>query len=108
MPPGMRLRIGDVEIEITKACDPCRTLARLPYVGPEKLPAFLQTMMGRRGVNWTALYELADQSSIQVAFTSGEAERARQDWERWLPHVTDLSVEVYAALSPIPGYEHWN
>ena len=62
----------------------------------------------RRGVNWTALYELADQGSIQVAFTSGEAERARQDWERWLPHVTDLSVEVYAALSPIPGYEHWN
>ena len=62
----------------------------------------------RRGVNWTALYELADQGSIQVAFTSGEADRARQDWERWLPHVSDLSVEVYAALTPIPGYEHWN
>ncbi len=59
-------------------------------------------------MNWTALYELADHGSIQVAFTSGEAERARQDWERWLPHVSDLSVEVYASLSPIPGYEHWN
>jgi len=45
----------------------------------------------RRGVNWTALYELADQGSIQVAVTSGEAERARQAWERWLPHGTDLS-----------------
>jgi hypothetical protein len=62
----------------------------------------------RRGANWTALYEIADQASIQVAFTSGEAERARRDWEAWLPHVTDLSVEVYAALGPIPGYEHWN
>src|SRR5438552_15593158 len=60
----------------------------------------------RRGVNWTALYELADQGPIQVAFTSGEAERARQDSERRLPHATRLSAERYAAPSPTPGYEH--
>jgi hypothetical protein len=62
----------------------------------------------RHGVNWTALYELADDASIQRAFTSSEADRARRDWERWLPHVSELSVEVYAALGPIPGYHHWN
>jgi phosphohistidine phosphatase SixA len=40
--------------------------------------------------------------------TSSEAERARQDWERWLPHVQDLSVEVYAGLSPVQTLHHWN
>jgi hypothetical protein len=62
----------------------------------------------RRGVNWTALYELEDEASIQVAFQSGEANRARQDWERWLPHVSELTIEVYAALGPLPPYHHWN
>lgn len=62
----------------------------------------------RRGVNWTALYELADDASIQRALASGEADRARSDWERWLPHVSELSVEVYASLGPLPGYHHWN
>ena len=62
----------------------------------------------RHGTNWTALYELADDASIQVAFTSTQADRARRDSERWLPHVSELSVEVYTALGPLPGYHHWN
>lgn len=62
----------------------------------------------RRGVNWTALYELADDAAVHVAIASNEADRARQDWERWLPHVQDLSVEVYASLGPLPTYHHWN
>jgi hypothetical protein len=59
-------------------------------------------------VNWTALYELADDAAVHVAIASNEADRARQDWERWLPHVQDLSVEVYASLGPLPTYHHWN
>ena len=62
----------------------------------------------RAGVNWTALYELRDEESIQKAFGSQEASVARQDWERWLPHVSELTVEVYTALGPLPGYHHWN
>lgn len=62
----------------------------------------------RRGVNWTALYELKDDASVQVAISSSEAERARQDWERWMPHVSELSVEIYAGLGPLPPYHHWN
>ncbi len=62
----------------------------------------------RRGVNWTVLYELADDASVQAAIASSQADRARRDWERWLPHVQDLSVEVYAGLGPIPTYHHWN
>lgn len=62
----------------------------------------------RRGINWAALYELADDASVQVAISSSEAERARQDWERWMPHVSELSVEIYAGLGPLPPYHHWN
>jgi hypothetical protein len=62
----------------------------------------------RRGINWTTLYELADEASVQKAISSAEADQARRDWERWLPHVTDLSVEVYAPLGPLPNFHHWN
>ncbi len=62
----------------------------------------------RRGINWTTLYELADDSSVQVVITSVEADRARREWERWMPHVEELTVEIYAPLGPIPGYHHWN
>jgi hypothetical protein len=62
----------------------------------------------RRGVNWTALYELADEASVQTVIGSSEADRARRDWERWLPYVADLSVEVYAPLAPLSGFHHWN
>lgn len=62
----------------------------------------------RKGINWTALYELKDEASVHTAITSTQAERARQDWERWLPYVQDLSVEVYASLMPVVAYHHWN
>jgi hypothetical protein len=62
----------------------------------------------RAGINWTALYELADEASVQRAITSNEADRARRDWERWLSHVTELSVEVYAPLGPLASFHHWN
>jgi hypothetical protein len=62
----------------------------------------------RRGVNWTAVYELSDDTSVQKAIASTEADRARRDWEPWLPHVHDLSVEVYAQLGPLPSFHHWN
>jgi MOSC domain-containing protein YiiM len=47
--PGVRLGIGGIEIEVTKACDPCDNLYHLPYVGREKGPAFLKATVGRRG-----------------------------------------------------------
>jgi hypothetical protein len=62
----------------------------------------------RGGVNWTALDQLRDDECVQQALSSTEADRARQEWERWLPHVQDLSVEVYACLGPRPTFQHWN
>jgi MOSC domain-containing protein YiiM len=47
--PGSRLRIGQCELEVSLACDPCTETYSLPYVGTEKGPAFVRTLMGRRG-----------------------------------------------------------
>ena len=47
--PGVRMRLGAVEIEITKPCDPCTETYSLPYIGPERGPAFVRALVGRRG-----------------------------------------------------------
>ncbi|HET7424682.1 MAG TPA: MOSC domain-containing protein, partial [Gemmatimonadales bacterium] len=47
--PGVRVRAGEVELEISKRCDPCVVLYGLPYVGQERGAAFVRTMLGRRG-----------------------------------------------------------
>ena len=62
----------------------------------------------RGSANWTALYEFDGEDSVQDAIASPQATVARQDWERWLPHVSELTVEVYACLTPLPTYHHWN
>ncbi len=46
---GVRIRLGVVEIEVSKACDPCTELYSLPYIGPERGPAFVRALVGRRG-----------------------------------------------------------
>jgi hypothetical protein len=62
----------------------------------------------RRGVNWTTLYELADDASVQKAIGSPQADKARQDWQVWADHVSDVTVEIYAALGPLAVFHHWN
>ncbi len=47
--PGERIAVGEVELEVSKACDPCDNLYLLPYVGAARGPEFLKTMLGRRG-----------------------------------------------------------
>ncbi len=46
---GSRWRMGEAHVEISKPCDPCDNLFLLPYVGRERGPEFLRTMLGRRG-----------------------------------------------------------
>jgi MOSC domain-containing protein YiiM len=47
--PGTRLQVGEVELEISKACDPCKEVYTLPYIGESRGPAFVRTLVGRRG-----------------------------------------------------------
>jgi MOSC domain-containing protein YiiM len=46
---GHRFSVGAAMIEITKPCDPCDNLGVLPYVGPQRVREFMQTMLHRRG-----------------------------------------------------------
>jgi len=62
----------------------------------------------RRGVNWTTLYEMSDDASVQKAITSPQADMARRDWATWAEHVRDVTVEVYAGLGPLSVFHHWN
>ena len=47
--PGVRLRLGEVVLEISLACDPCTVLYALPYIGADRGPAFIRALHGRRG-----------------------------------------------------------
>ena len=49
MVPGQQYKIGDVELEISIICNPCSNLYKLSYVGEEKGPKFIKTLMNRRG-----------------------------------------------------------
>lgn len=76
-----------------------------------RIPGVIQAyrpICQRRGINWSVAYELENDSKIQQALTSPEAEAARLDWERWLPHISELTVDVYTGLVPLAPYHHWN
>lgn len=45
---GVRLRLGDVEIEVTKPCDPCTHIGE--HLGAEDLEAMRRRLAGRRGI----------------------------------------------------------
>ena len=49
LPPGTRVRIGESDLEITEACQPCANLRLLPYVGRTRVTEFIRAMIGRRG-----------------------------------------------------------
>ncbi len=46
---GCEIHVGEVILEITEMCHPCRTLANLAYVGKERVDEFINTLKGRRG-----------------------------------------------------------
>ncbi len=47
--PGKAFRLGDAVVEVSRACDPCKNLYLLPYIGEANGPNFVKVMHGRRG-----------------------------------------------------------
>jgi MOSC domain-containing protein YiiM len=47
--PGTRWRIGAVGLQVSRACNPCKNLYKLPQIGDARGPAFVKAMAGRRG-----------------------------------------------------------
>lgn len=60
--PDRRFALGAVEVEVSKACLPCTNLFALPYVGADRGPEFLRTVLHRRG--WYARVRVS--GSIRV------------------------------------------
>jgi MOSC domain-containing protein YiiM len=48
LPPGSRLQVGDVVLELTGPCEPCTHIGE--HLGVEDREAFRQTLQGRRGM----------------------------------------------------------
>ncbi|KPK46224.1 MAG: hypothetical protein AMJ77_06265 [Dehalococcoidia bacterium SM23_28_2] len=80
-----------------------RNMFKIPGIS-----AAFRVHSSRPGPNWMTVFLFSDEAVIQKALASKEASQARQDWERWLPHASEISVEVYASLRPLPAYRHWN
>ena len=47
--PDVELDIGKVRVQITRICDPCESLGKLPQIGKEGLPSLLKDSIGYRG-----------------------------------------------------------
>ncbi|MEE2876716.1 MAG: MOSC domain-containing protein [Candidatus Neomarinimicrobiota bacterium] len=60
--PNLKFDIGSAQIQISYECDPCYKLHSLPYVGQDRGPEFVKTMMGRRG--WYARVLKAGEVSV--------------------------------------------
>lgn len=58
--------------------------------------------------DYLALYPFSDEKAIQKALASPEAAAARQDWLPWMPYVSEITIEIYADLAPLPPYQHRN
>jgi sulfite oxidase len=81
--PGVRVRVGEVVLEVSKACDPCTILHTLPYVGLERGPTFLRAMAGRRG--WFARVlrggTIRSDATVEVAGMTTDGHRLVRDAE---------------------------
>ncbi len=58
--------------------------------------------------NVLSVFLFKDESVIQKALQSPEAERARRDWERWEGEVRDLTIQVYAVFDTVTTVRHLN
>ncbi|MHB8574535.1 MAG: EthD domain-containing protein [Dehalococcoidia bacterium] len=58
--------------------------------------------------NVLSLFLFADDSDIQKALQSREAQLARRDWEVWSHAVRDLSIQVYTGLDARVTLRHLN
>ncbi|MDG6954084.1 MAG: MOSC domain-containing protein [Nitrososphaerota archaeon] len=66
---GKTFTAGKVRLQISRPCDPCDNLFLLPYVQSLRGPAFLKTMLGRRG--WYA--RVIEEGWVKTGDPIGEA-----------------------------------
>lgn len=74
--PGRQFVVGAATIEISKPCTPCDNLYLLPYVGRERGPEFLRTMLDRRGWYARVVHEGEVREGDAIAETAGTGQPA--------------------------------
>ena len=75
------------------------------------IPGIVEAIHLRAGVdgpNSLTAYIFQNDAAIQPALSSSEAARARADWQAWLPHLRDLSIQIYTRIGAQPALRHWN
>ncbi len=74
-----------------------RNAARIPGVGAVE--------HGRSpGGAWLGLISFESAETVQSSLSSPEAAHARGTWQRWMPRLAELQVELFAAVVPLPLY----
>lgn len=74
-----------------------------------RIPGFASVRLARTP-NGTLLgiYEFAGEESVQQALNSPQAAYARGTWERWIPHLEEFLVELFAPLTSVPLFRSRN
>jgi hypothetical protein len=72
-----------------------------------RIPGVVEVQSGRT-VNGTRLgfYTFESSEAVQPALASPEAAYARGTWEQWSGQLDELSIELWAALFPLPLYQN--
>lgn len=75
----------------------------------ERIPGMAEAQMGMApGGVLLGVYTFESAEVVQAALASPEAAYARGTWERWAPHLSELVIEMWAPLGPMPIFESIN
>ncbi|MFQ5380047.1 MAG: hypothetical protein ACE5EF_00285 [Dehalococcoidia bacterium] len=57
---------------------------------------------------WLGLFSFESAETVQTSLSSPEAAYARGTWQRWMPRLAELHVELFAPVVPLPMYAGQN
>ena len=72
-----------------------------------RIPGVVEVQSGRTvGGTRLGFYTFESSEAVQAALASPEASYARGTWEQWAGQLDELSIELWAALFPLPLYQN--
>lgn len=72
-----------------------------------RIPGVVEVQSGRTaGGTRLGFYTFEGSDVVQAALASPEASYARGTWEQWSGQLDELSIELWAALFPLPLYQN--
>ncbi len=75
----------------------------------ERIPGIRRVESGRTpGGVFLAFYEFENAEAVQAGLASPQAAYARGTWEQWSSELSELYIELWAPLGPLPLYHPVN